>query len=190
MKNFLFSALFIVLTISTLSAQRDRTLFGSGGLDLTGAWGGSQIALTSFGDEYGTLQGGFGGIEFNKNFFIGWGSYSTFEFDGIDQVNNDTYEMRYNGLMLGYGLKSYKVFHPQVNVLLGGGRKEETGMGVDGVFVAQPGLGVEVNVFRWFRVGLNGGYRIVMNDDLATVDNTFSGGYGNITFKFGWSWGR
>jgi len=190
MKNFVLTTLFIVLTVASLSAQKDQTVFNRGGLDFTGAWGGTQLALTSFGSEYGVMQGGYGGIEFNKNFFVGWGGYSTFSYDGIDQISNDNYEMRYNGLMLGYGLKSYKMLHPRATVLLGGGRKEEAGLGADNVFVAQPGLGVEINVFRWFRVGLEGGYRIVMNDDLATVDNTFSNGYGSVSFKFGWSWGR
>ncbi len=190
MKNIVLTTIFTLLTVASLMAQRDQTLFGRGGLDLTGAWGGSQIALTSFGTEYAALQGGYGGIELNKNFFIGWGGYSSFTYDGIDQINNDTYEMRYNGLMLGYGLKSYKVVHPQATLLLGGGRKEEVGVGTDNVFVAQPGLGVEFNVFRWFRIGVNGGYRIVINNDLATVDNTFSNGYGSVSFKFGWSWGN
>ncbi len=188
MRNLVLTITFSLLTIASLMAQRDQTMFGRGGLDITGAWGGSQIMLTSFGGEYSALQGGFGGVELNKGLFIGGGGFTSTTYNNLDQLG-DNYEMSYGGLVVGYGLKSHKIIHPQVMLLVGGGWKQEQGVGRDNAFVVQPGLGVEMNVFRWFRIGVNGGYRIVL-DDNASVDNTFSNGYGSVSFKFGWSWGR
>ena len=186
MKNLLLTAVFSALTVASLFAQKDQTIFSR--VNLTGGWGGAQVAITSFNGETSALRGGFGGAEFNKNFFIGGGGYSSTSLDGVDQLS-DTYEMNYGGLMLGYGLKSEKVIHPQATILLGRGWKQELSTNRQDVFVVQPAAGVEINVLRWFRVGLHGGYRLVMDEQLGT-DQSFSGAYGSLSFKFGWSWGR
>lgn len=189
MRNLFLTAIFSTLLLSSTFAQKDRTLFNNININLTGGWGGTQTAITSFNGEFSTLQGGFGGAEINKNFFIGGGGYTTRLLDNIDQLT-DTYEMSYRGLMLGYAVKSHKVVHPQATLLVGGGWQQEEGFGASDIFVAQPAAGVEINVFRWFRVGLHGGYRFVVDDQFTATDNTFSGGYGSVSFKFGWSWGR
>jgi hypothetical protein len=187
MKNLLLTAIFSALTVASLFAQKDETLFKR--FNLTGGWGGAQIAITDFNGEISALRGGFGGIEFNKNFFVGGGSYASTSLDGLDQLG-DTYEMNYGGLILGYALKSQKVIHPQATVLVGGGWQQELNANRQNIFVVQPAAGVEINVFRWFRVGLNGGYRLVMDDQNLSTDQIFSGGYGNLSFKFGYSWGN
>lgn len=190
MKNLLvLTAFFSLFIISTVSAQKDRTLFNSGAVNITGAWGGSQTAITGFNGEYGALNGGFGGVELNKNLLIGGGGLTSVTYNGIDQIG-DTYEMSYGGLVVGYGLKSHKIIHPQATILLGGGWQQEANVGRDNVFVVQPAIGAEINVFRWFRVGLHGGYRMAINEQFNATNDTFSGTYGSISFKFGWSWGR
>ena len=55
----------------------------------------------------------------------------------------------------------------------------------------QPSAGVEINVFRWFRLGLEGGYRFVNDNDIAAIQDTqIEGAYGQASLKFGFSWGR
>jgi hypothetical protein len=50
---------------------------------------------------------------------------------------------------------------------------------------------VEINVFRWFHIGLEGGYRFISDTNVAGLTNQdLSGLYGQATFKFGFSWGR
>jgi hypothetical protein len=187
MKNLVLTAIFSALTVASLFAQKDQTLFHK--VNITGGWGGAQIAMTNFNGETSALRGGFGGVEFNKNWFVGGGGYTSTSLDGIDQLG-DTYEMNYGGLILGYGLKSHKIIHPQATILLGGGWEQELSTNRQDIFVVQPAAGVEINVLRWFRVGLHGGYRLVMEDQNLNTDPTFSGGYGSVSFKFGWSWGR
>ena len=187
MKNLVLTAIFSALTVASLFAQKDQTLFHK--VNITGGWGGAQIAMTNFNGETSALRGGFGGVEFNKNWFVGGGGYTSTSLDGIDQLG-DTYEMNYGGLILGYGLKSHKIIHPQATILLGGGWEQELSTNRQDIFVVQPAAGVEINVLRWFRVGLHGGYRLVMEDQNLNTDPTFSGGYGSVSFKFGCSWGR
>ena len=61
----------------------------------------------------------------------------------------------------------------------------------DKIFVVQPAAGVEINIFRWFHLGLQGGYRFVTDSSIAGLsDKQLSGAFGQATLKFGWSWGR
>lgn len=192
MKNWkvtLVVAMIIGLSATSIFAQRDQTLFGRGGLRLTGGWGGTQLMVSSFNGELGALRGGFGMAELNKNFYVGGGGYTSRTYESVDQLG-DNYEMSYGGLILGYGAKSYKVVHPQVGVLFGPGWKQQSGFGREDIWVAQPSIGLEFNVLRWFRIGLNAGYRFTIDQNFDGIDNNFSGGYGGVAFKFGWSWGR
>lgn len=186
MKNLFLTITLCLLMAATVTAQRDRTVFGS--VDFSGAWGGTQIALTNFNGELAALRGGFGGVELNKNLFIGGGGYTSTTYSGLNDLS-DTYEMSYGGLILGYGYKSHKVVHPQATLMLGGGWMQEQNVGRDDVFVAQPAVGVEINVLRWFRVGVHGGYRLALGDNFK-MDDRFSDAYGSVSFKFGWSWGN
>jgi hypothetical protein len=186
MKNLVLTITLCLLVVATITAQRDRTILGS--VDLSGAWGGTQIALTNFNGELAALRGGFGGVELNKNLFIGGGAYTSNTYSGLNDLS-DTYEMSYGGLIVGYGYKSHKIIHPQATLMLGGGWMQEDGVGRDDVFVAQPAIGVEINVLRWFRVGVHGGYRVALGDSFQ-VDDRFSDVYGSVSLKFGWSWGR
>ncbi len=188
MRNLLLTAIFSALTVASLFAQKDETLFHK--VNITGGWGGAQIAMTNFNGELSALRGGFGGVEFNKNWFVGGGGYSSTSLnDNIGQLG-ETYEMNYGGLMVGYGLKSHKIIHPQATILLGGGWQQEANTNRQNIFVVQPAAGVEINVLRWFRVGLHGGYRLAMENETLDTDQTFSGAYGSVNFKFGWSWSR
>lgn len=189
MKKTIFLILGLVLTLN-LSAQRDETLFNRG-IGLSGAWGGSSFGMTAFKDDVGIMTGGYGGLEFNKNVFIGWGGFETQNDVNFGTNGDSEFDLQYNGLILGYAMGSHRVLHPQFMLLTGGGRARVQGQGSDNVFVLQPSVGVEVNVFRWFRIGLDAGYRVVTNTDLDGLKSTdLSAPYGELKFKFGWSWGR
>lgn len=173
-----------LFTLSAL-AQRDQTLFRT--IDLSGAWGGSQIAITQFGGKPQALHGGMFGIEFNKNLFVGGASYNTTEYDRID--NSSDYNMRYGGPVIGIGSQSHRVVHPHAMLLVAPGWGEAPNANRENLLIIQPSAGVELNVFRWFRVGLRGGYRIAAASS-SDISDEFTGGYGAISFKFGWSWGH
>lgn len=174
----------VALVTISATAQRDQTLFRT--IDLSGAWGGSQIALTQFGGDLQALHGGMFGIEFNKNLFVGGASYNTREYDMID--NSSNYNMRYGGPVIGIGSQSHRVFHPHAMLLVAPGWGEAPNAARENLLIVQPSAGVEINVFRWFRVGLRGGYRIA-TVNASSITDDFTGGYGAVSFKFGWSWG-
>lgn len=190
MKKLFFVVSALCFTFA-LQAQRDQTLFNRTGLGLSGAWGGSVIGLTAFDDNYAVTRGGYGGLEFGKNLLIGYGGFRTTDEVAIGQNANSNFDLDYHGLILGYGVKSEKVVHPEILLLVGGGNADVNKEGDDRVLVIQPAAGIEVNVFRWFRFGINGGYRFVANTDLPNLsDKDLSAFYGELKFKFGFSWGR
>ena len=190
MKKTILLAFVGVLISATAFGQKDETLFKK--LKFTGAWGGSAFNYAQVGEDYTTLSGGYGGLEFGKDVFIGFGNYESIGDFYLDNTSNDRYRMNYRGLLLGYSPKAHKTLHLQTNLMVGNGniRNLELRESDDFIFV-QPYLGVELNVVRWMRVSLGGGYRAVFDNSLPAVNTaSLSNAYGEVRFKFGWSWGR
>lgn len=179
-------------SIASLSAQKEETVMGSRGLGFSGIWGGSKHQLTQFGSGGKTsyVTGGFFGLEFGKSLLVGWGHYNLVDEFKWDNIENQPFDMRWNPLVLGYGFKTYKAIHPQIGVDLGRGRVE-LGDRRDRVFVVQPTAGLEINIFRWMHLGLDGGYRFVNDSSIEGLSNEqLSGWFGQASLKFGFSWGR
>ncbi len=174
-----------LLLSSAMDAQRENTLFnGNHGIKFTGVWGGWNSSLYDFQDNKTLSNGGYLAFEFNQNFLIGWSGYqSDLTTDGrkIDIDGND--------LLLGYTFKSDRVIHPILNLQLGSSRLKVEDVGSDRVFVVQPSIGAELNITRFFRLGLDAGYRHFSGSDLSGYkDSDFSGPVLGLRFKFGWSW--
>lgn len=186
----LSSVVFLFLFFATVASmgQKDETIFGNNGLKLTGAWGGWTNGLASFDEESVFMNGGFLGLEFNKTVIVGFGGDQTAE--NVD-FGGDKFDLDYGGLIIGYAPRSYRVLHPRFTFLMGGGELKVKDAGKDNIFVVQPSAGVEVNVFRWFRLGLEGGYRFVSDSDFNQLDDRdISSFFVNLGFRFGWSWGK
>jgi hypothetical protein len=190
MKKYLFPLLAFTLLATVIHAQKDETLIGKTGLKLTGLWGGSNFGLVGFdGDNHG-MAGGFFGLEFSKSLLLGYSGASTSESTTYNGVLRK-YDLNYGGLLVGYAYKPHKVVHPRVGFLMGGGNLKIKDEPDDAVFVVQPSAGVEVNLFRWFRMGLEGGYRFVSNVSLPKPsDGEVSAPFAQLSLRFGWSWGR
>jgi hypothetical protein len=187
MKKQFFALLVIGALAGNLFAQKDETLIGKTGLHLSGIWGGTHIGLSGLnGDNHG-MGGGFFGLEFNKALTIGYGGVnSTESTDYTGQFGLD-----YGGLLIGYTYLSHKVIHPRASFLIGSGKLKFKGDADDTIFVVQPSAGAEVNVFKWFRLGLEGGYRFVSNTSLPEPDDEdVSSPFIQMSLRFGWSWGR
>ena len=190
MKKHLILFLPLFFTVITMQAQQDETLFGKSGLRITGAWGGSNIGLTSFSDENALMRGGFGALEFNKEVLIGFAGSHTEETISFDN-GSDNFKMNFGGLYVSYIPRSYQVVHPKFSFLMGGGEAKLNNEGKDNIFVFQPSAGGEVNLFRWFKLGLEGGYRFVSGTDYNRLnDDDFSSFFVEMKLRFGWSWGR
>ena len=168
-----------------LDAQRERTLFNGGGnIELTGVWGGSTNALVDFNNDFNLNSGGFFAFEINNSFLIGWSGYKS-------DITNGGEDIKINGndLFLGYTFRSENIIHPLIYLQTGSGKLEVEDVGSDRVFVAQPTFGVEANIARFFRLGIDGGYRFFSGNDLSGFeDRDFAGPVLNLRLKFGWSW--
>ncbi len=185
MKNLL-TFFFILSSAFSLSAQHEETVFNKyGGVNLTGFWASSYNAMADFNDDYNLSNGGSITFEFNKDFLVGWTSYKS-DITGSGQ----DIELTGNDLFLGYTYNSHKVIHPLFYLQGGSGKLKIEDVGSDRVFVVQPTIGAEVNITRWFRLGIDGGYRFFSGSNLSDISNSdLSSPTLGIRLKFGWSWG-
>jgi hypothetical protein len=176
-------------------SYRERTLLGD--LDLSGAWGGPTYNYSMTGDDWALVRGGFGGLEFGEEFFLGYGGWSSRDpfTTNEDVANRPEYDFRHGGFILAYSPLRESAIHPRITTIIGPGRIEfDGGNGErmrDRMFVGQAMAGLELNLFQWFRLGVEGGYRFasgvdVEGDIISARD--VSGAVVQIEARFGFSW--
>lgn len=187
MKTFKLSLVcFLCLITAALFGQREETLFGRAG-GLSGAWGAPVYNYSQFGDDWIFIRGGYGGLEFGRSLFLGWGEFRSKEDINIEGA--DPFRFRYGGLFLGVAPNAYRSVHTRFNLLAGGGRLDLKDGGRDRVFVMQPSAGMEINFFQWMRMGVEGGYRFVLDSDLPNLNSgDLSTLFFQVDLKFGFSW--
>lgn len=187
MRNFLIAVL--LLAACTVQAQRHQTLFGD--LNVVGAFGAPVVEISSINGESISDVGG-GGALILEDFFLGW--YGLGNDLAKVNVNQDLYNIRFrhNGFWLGYVPKAYKVAHLYSSARIGWGktdlRQGKETFYSDRVFVLTPELGVEFNIFEFFKLSVTGGYRWVNGVDRlpSELDNkSLSSPVGTFTFRLG-----
>jgi hypothetical protein len=175
-------------------SQQEETLFGNNGLPFSGIWGGWSNTFSSIKSENVYFTGGYGALEFGRRFYIGYAGERLVNDSDFDAFETQEFDMNYGGLLLGYAHLSHKVVHPRFSMLLGRGKIEyvdDEGSVSDPFFTVQPGLGLELNIFKWVKLGLNGGYRFVMDVETERVsDRDLSSVFGSVSLNFGLIWGR
>ena len=157
MKRYTLFIVFIAFC-TLISAQKDETIFNATGIRLTGAWGGPILAGTLVDGDVVRQSGSIFALEFNKNLTIGWSSNNV----GFPRVTSSRIDFSYNGLFLNYAPSSHKAIHPSFGMLASGGRfglEAQDNREKNDIWVAQPHIGLEFNVFRWMKVQMLGGYR-------------------------------
>ncbi len=183
------TALSLTLLCTSLSAQRHETLF-SNGLGLSGLWGGPKYNFSYFNDDVAYVRGGTFGFEFGNTVIIGW-SGTNFRDEVLVEGVSQGFKLDYSNFMLNVTPSSYRAIHPILGVQLGGGRLKFENDDSERVFIVQPSAGVEINIFKFMRVGLEGGYRFVSDIDTQGIENgDISSPFAQINLKFGFSWGR
>ncbi len=190
MKKLSTIVLTIFLMATATMGQEEETLFGDSGLKLTGAWGGPLFGMAFFGDETSPTRGVFWGLEFNQVILAGFGNQRAFEPVRLKEGDEGRYDFKHNGFYLHFFPNKEKVIHPAFGFMLGGGELKDEFGEKDKIFVVQPTTGFEINVFKWWRVGVDGGYRFVSRTDQPHIDdNDLSSFFLNLKMRFGLSWG-
>jgi hypothetical protein len=188
--KFCLLTLSLLFSVFTAQAQSEETVLGSRNLGFSGIWGGSKHQLTRYGNTNNYVNGWHFGLEFGKALQIGVGGYNINDYILWNNQPSQEFDMKWRVVSLGYGFQNFRAVHPIVQVDAGRGKVKLAGEGEDHVFVIQPSAGVEINIFRWFHLGLEGGYRFVTDSNLSLSDQQLSGAFGQASLKFGFSWGR
>ena len=186
MKKFITFTLALLLSLPMFS-QRDETALHNPDIKLTGIWGGGISRIHNFSNDIHYANGSFFTFEINKNFLIGWDGFTVNASNPeIEDINVSS-----SGLLLGYAYRGYKVIHPVAYVSLGRAKSKAEALPTIRSFAAHTSVGAEVNIFRWFRIGGEVGYRYINDpDDTWVGDAGLSSPYVGLKLKFGWSWGK
>lgn len=183
--------LFLFASIG-LSAQSEQTLFNQTKLGLSGAWGSATYNYTGFNsDDWTLFRGGYGGIEFGRELFVGWGGYESTESFTLGE-GTDEFNFSYHGPVIALSPNATRLVHPRFTFLTGAGRLSDVEKGGrDRMLVFQPSAGFEFNVLQWFRLGVEGGYRFVGDSDRFGVSGgELSSPFAQVELRFGLSWGK
>ncbi len=191
---FCLSMLFTV----TLFAQ-EETLLDMEDIE-HGGWGGLVVKFSSVNDQFALLVGGRGGWIINHAFMIGFGGYGLVN-DILSHVigpfGERFVDFGYGGLDLEYVFNSDRLIHLSLHALIGGGAVSIRGSSMnswdsgshhsqDGVFVVEPGMNLDLNIIKWFRLSAGASYRYVRGSSSGVSSNKeLSGPSAQMTFRFG-----
>jgi hypothetical protein len=210
MKTILKCIMLIVLgSIAGNSfGQEIRTLVGGNGLRASGGYGALTNKITVINGEYANMAGIYAGWYINHRFTIG--------VSGAALTNNievpDAYaslpgeKMSYGygqfGLLTEYVIASHRVVHIGIQLFSGSGFTtqyqrhdwenedhdfDENSLHDTNWFtVIEPGVNVEVNVFKWMRFCPGVSYRGAFGSEgMGMGDKDISGTSFNLSLKFG-----
>lgn len=203
LKYILVLSVSVLLSYPQVFAQDDdepKTLFNLAEAD-HGGYGGLRLSVTQINGETGLFVGGYGGYLLNHTLMIGGGGYglvSNIKADPIAQTNPDKtlyVKMGYGGPMLQYLHNSKDVVHFVASLLIGAGGVtyalkddyEALENNSDSFFVLEPGLELEANIIKFFRIRLGVSYRFVSGIELeGLTDDEVSGATAQLSFLFGY----
>ncbi len=187
MRSFLLAALCCVAV--SLCAQRHQTIFGN--MDVVGAFGAPILEISTINGQSLSDMGG-GGALILEDFFLG--GYGIGNDLAKANAFGSEYDIRFRhrGFWIGYVPKAHKVAHFYSSARIGWGKIDlkqgRQTFYADRAFVITPEIGLEFNIFTFFKLGVSGGYRWVNGVDALpnTLGNKdFSSPVGSFTFRLG-----
>jgi hypothetical protein len=201
MKTFLA---LMLLALATLSATAQEKTLLQGEVE-NGGFGGPAVQFTSINDHLGVLVGGGGGWIINHSVVVGGFGYGLAnEITGRPTLPDSSLLLNfgYGGIYLAYIHNSDALLHFTIHAIVGAGgidyRRSEVyqnhngeldnnpAFRTDAVFAVEPGISLEINVAKNFRIDIMGSYRFISDVDLEGVSNSsLSGASAGMLFKFG-----
>ena len=180
----------ICLTGFSLFGQEQETLFGRS--RVVGAFG-APIVEYNFAQENTQVSVGGGAAVIVGDFFFGGYGMGTTSQNWINNADPFEIDLGHGGFWIGGTYPSHKLVHLFSSMKIGWGAvnirfyDDDVTVG-DNVFVLEPELGFELNVFRWSRIAVTAHYRWVDGIDplVSNVSGDYYNGFGcNLTFRLG-----
>ncbi|WP_420316860.1 hypothetical protein [Ekhidna sp.] len=181
---------------SLLSKQNDLNAFGA-----------ADLKVGDLKGERALLVGAYGGFIINRRYLFGvagYGIVTNVEFDGMVQGQTEMKKLNlhggYGGLLIGGTIAPKELIHISFPIVLGVGSLEvvdkdffvnnpaDSEFTIENTvfFVAEPGLEVEFNITKYFRLGAGMTYRYVSGSELDNIkDEDLTGTTAMISFRFG-----
>lgn len=161
-----------------------------------GGYGGPSVTYSRMLKSDVLLVGGRGAWLVNHHFALGGGVHGLIPTRPAFNLGTGSYDLRlgYTGLWLEYTFAPHRRIHSSVGLLVGGGWLNRRGrtwdgedpLGFDLLFCAEPTVMGEVNVTRFFRMGLAFSYRHLGGVDLEGLKSSdLSAFAGTLQLKFG-----
>lgn len=201
-----FTVLLALLYINlNVSAQEDQqTLFGDDKLSLRGFLG-LNVKGLELNNQIGILSGGEIDLVINHKFNVGFFGYGMMnDVVNTDVVEGETfyYELGYGGIKLEPVLFSHSLIHLTLPVNFGAGGVslnehrpwdyynydwESTFYDYDGFVFVEPGLGLEVNLFKNLRLNASAGYLFTDRINISgNLMQPLDGWTGSLSLRLGW----
>jgi len=203
--RFLITYLCIALFAYSASAQEVQSVFR--GAKATGGYGAIANKFTTIQGQSANICEVYGGVFLNRKWMMGLsfaGSTNNLEVPleySANPLKPMTYQYAQGGLMLERVLNSNRTFHLVANLFNGAGytmqydrnslydySNHESPYVYDEnwFYVVEPGVQLEVNLFRWMRLSPGISYRKVYGSSgQGLSDNDLSNWSYNVTLKFG-----
>ncbi len=187
--------------------QHMRTLFDDRPLTF-GGFGGPRVAYSEFYGKEAWLVGGRGGVIINHSFVLGGAGYGIVNSPKVSDITyNDQHypvaylEGGYGGVYFEYIFMPYRIVHFSIPLIIGAGGLvyaetpavntthdyNERIIATSAFFVIEPGIELELNVFRFMRIAAGASYRYSPNIYMpSTPSNAFNSPVYSLSFKFGY----
>jgi hypothetical protein len=177
-----------------------KTLFG-GKHKANGAYGALMFNYGEMTNEAMFFMGARGCWVFNHAFSMGLGGYGLTNALSYEQFSGGPHTLingGYGGLFLEPIIGSKLPIHVALPILLGVGGVEYADIYYDNgdywtdathsdvILVVEPGISVEINMTKFFRLGLNASYRYIEGVTFSNINETSLDGFsGGLSMKFG-----
>jgi hypothetical protein len=176
--------------------DQPATLFSNVGEYAIGGFGGIGVMYTRFAHTNSVLVCGEGAVLIDHALSFGAGGcgitnmVNAFNYGNPPHDPNDRMTFGYGGAIVRYHLLSREMFNLGIGAMIGAGgitigtwngsgtnwETDYTHKRTEAVFLFEPQVGGYLNITRWMRVGITGGYRIVSGVSTPGLSFTDVGG--------------
>lgn len=212
MKTFIKVLLVLVILSGSIAsqAQEVQSLLGGGRIKSSGGYGALTNKITEINGEYANLAGLYAGWYINHKFAVGVSGAAVTNHIPVPEKYNTvpgvkmSYEYAQFGLFGEYVLGSNRIVHVGFQLFSGAALNtqynryewdnddddddfESFEKKTDWFVVTEPGINVEINIFKWMRFCPGVSYRIAVGDgELSGLSGSNINGMTiNTSLKFG-----